>query len=80
MVFIPRITLQGRHYHSSFTELEKDSDLQFASSLPAVQTKGYQILKVHGLLATPQGVCENLSLSLEWIYGLRYGYKAEAAA
>lgn len=36
-------------------ELEMDSDLQFAWSHPAVQTEGYQILKVHGLLATPQG-------------------------
>lgn len=46
---------------------KRDSDLQFASSPPAVQTEGYQILKVHGLLATPQGVCEDLSLSLGWI-------------
>lgn len=65
MVFTPQTTLQGRHYLSSFTELEMDSDLQLALSHPAVQTEGYQILKVHGLLATPQGVCTNLSLSLE---------------
>lgn len=67
MVFIPQTTLQGRHYHSSFTELETDSDLQFASRPPAVQTEGYQILNVYGLLATPQGVCEDLLLSLRWI-------------
>lgn len=62
MVFTPQTS---RRYLSSFTELEMDSDLQLALSHPAVQTEGYQILKVHGLLATPQGVCTNLLLSLE---------------
>lgn len=39
-------SLQGRHSLSYLTEEKTDSDLQFTSSYPAVQTKSYQILKV----------------------------------
>lgn len=53
----PQTALQGRHYLCNFTELETDSDLQFASSHPAVQTEDYLILQVHALLAPPPGLC-----------------------
>lgn len=48
---------QGRYELSSLIEEETDSDLQFVSCHPAVQTKGYQILKVPALLAPSQGIC-----------------------
>lgn len=39
-------------------QLETDSDLQFASNHGAVQTEGYQILKVHSLFGyTSKNLC-----------------------